>query len=490
MKKHNDGCIISRNSPILVEGSMIDKICDVIKTYWLKPVSTLGMFIVLGVAYAGVVSTVNDWEVVAIDGKILCWLAIPFLLAWCVYTVVCFVKNRLPSAPKDTVAVLFCIDAESDKLFETARYKLVNNFTSSITNVGGIRFKALCVSKARLARYDLQQKDDALAVLERTNCVLLVRVRYTADDVDNAENFELKIDYGVRHPAFNESATRMLSHDMSALNAPVGKQKFVKAETIDVFNFTTQTLVCACQYVLGVVALLAGDSQTALTLLLQSRNSVTTEFSHMSGIAELLGMIDDRIYAALCQLASEYLICFQNDKSIESLHEMCRALRLANAIHPDTYFYNLNMAYAYIILDQDAEAAKSCVAKCKLSRENTNWMYSEAFLSAYLNHAPGSILSKYGKALSNPYKSLSEIVEYIEFVIENEPDKVPLHLAAALVYEEMGDKKLMMHHFSVYMDNAKKLDRRTREKIEAKMNGVACGTQCDHNCSRCGSLIA
>ena len=210
----------------------------------------------------------------------------------------------------------------------------------------------------------------------------------------------------------------------------------------------------------------------------------------MSGVSGLIGMTDDRIYAALCQIASKYLVEFQSDKKVESLYEMRKVLQLANAIHSDTYFYNLNMAYAYVILDQDAVAAKDCVAKCRLSKENTNWMYSDAFLSAYLNHAPGSIISKYKKALGNPYKSLVEIVEYIEFVIEREPDKLALHLAAALVYEEMGDKQLMRYHFSVYLENANKLDRRTKEKIEAKMNVEPCVVTCDQNCSQCTNLIA
>lgn len=468
----------------------MEKLCDVIEKYWLRPVSTIFVAIVLGAVCAWTVSTLKSWEIVDLDGKWLLWIAVVYFAVWCVYTIACFVKHQLPKAQKGTIAVLFCIDAESEKLYETARSKLVNNFNSSVGNAGDLQFKALCVSRTRLAKYDLQQKDDALAVLQRLNCVLLVRVRYTADDVDNAENFELKIDYGVRHPAFNEAATRMLSHDMSALNAPVGKLKFVKAETIDVFNFTTQTLICAFEYILGVVSLLAEDSHTALLLLTRARNTATRDFSHMSGIAGLIGMTDDRIYAALCQIASEYLVCFQNDKTVESLCEMRRVLQLANAIHPDTYFYNLNMAYAYIILDKDAVAARNCVAKCKLSKENTNWMYSDAFLSAYLDHAPGSILSKYGKALSNPYKSLVEIVEYIEFVLEREPDKVALHLAAALVYEEMGDRKLMRYHFSVYMENVKKLDRRTKEKIEAKMSSEPCAAQCDHNCSRCTNMVA
>lgn len=469
---------------------MLDKVCEIVEKYWLKPASSIFVAIVLSGAYAWTVSTLDNWEIIDVDCKRLFWIAIPFLVVWCAYTILCFVKNRLPSAPKGTIAVLFCIDAESEKLFETARYKLVNNFNSSVKNVGELQFKALCVSKARLHRFDLQRKEHVLEVLKRTKSALLVRVRYTADDVDNAENFELKIDYGVRHPTFNESATRMLSHDMSALNAPVGKQKFVKSDTLDVFNFTTQTLICACQYILGVVSLLAGDSHIALELLLRSRNAATTEFSNMPGMSGLTGMIDDRIYAALCQVSAEYLICFQNEKTIESLREMRRVLQLANAIHPDTYFYNLNMAYAYIILEQNAEAASDCVAKCKMSKDSTSWMYSEAFLSAYMNKAPGSVISKYRKAFSNPYKSLSEIVEYIEFVIERQPDKVTLHLAAGLVYEEMGDQKLMKHHFAVFMNQVKRLDQRTKDKLMVKMSGESCGIKCDHNCSCCSSLVA
>ena len=61
--------------------------------------------------------------------------------------------------------------------------------------------------------------------------------------------------------------------------------------------------------------------------------------------------------------------------------------------------------------------------QAKASKENRDWLYSDAFLSAYCGHAPTTILTKYSKAFIVPYKSLAEIVEYIEFVIEAEPEK-------------------------------------------------------------------
>ena len=475
----------------------MEKLYEIFEKYWLKLASSIVAAIILVAAYIAIVSTLKDWSIITPDKECLLRLAQPFALLWGIYFIACLVnlivfrvKNRLPKAPKGTVAVLFCIDAESAKLYDTASYKLVNNFKSTIKNVGAVQFHALCIPQKRFAKYNLQQKDDALAVLQRTNCALLVRVRYTADDLDNAENFELKIDYGVRHPAFNESARQMLAHDMSALGAPVGKQRFTKAETIDVFNFTTQTLICACQYVFGMVALLASDNLTACALLSQSKKTAISEFYHAQCVDKLITMIDDRIYAALCQLASEYLIRFKLDKSVAALGEMRRILLLANEIRPDTYFYNLNMAYAYIILDQDATSAKNCVAKCRLSKEKTSWMYSEAFLSAYSNLTPGTIISKYQKALNTPYENLLELVEYIEFIIEREPDKTALHLAAGLVYEDLGDQKLMKYHFSAYIEQVKHLDRRIREKLESKMQSIPCGIQCEYNCIDCTHLMA
>ena len=208
------------------------------------------------------------------------------------------------------------------------------------------------------------------------------------------------------------------------------------------------------------------------------------------GYTRINEMIDDRIFEALCQIADNLLLCFQKDKSPNTLVEMCKTLQTANRIRPDTYFYNMNMAYAYIILDQDLEAAKKCIKKCKVSKQDTAWRYSDAFLSAYQGHTPQTIISKYKKAFRSPYKSLSQIVEYIEIVLDNEPHRISLHLAAALVYEEMGDVMLMKKHFTTYLETVLKIDDKSKAIIEAKINKGNCGIPCNHKCNSCENLIA
>jgi tetratricopeptide (TPR) repeat protein len=394
----------------------------------------------------------------------------------------------LPKAPNGSNAVLFCIDAENDRLFKTAKSKLVDNFNTFVTE--DTCFKAFYVSKKRLSRYELYKKSEALRLLEKTNCIFLVFVRYTADDIDNAETFELQINYGVRHPAFNELGKKILSHDMATLNIPARKHRFVKANTLDVFNFTTQSLVCGCHYIAGLVALLSGRYRLALKLLQHSKWIASTELQQIKDIDRLVNMIDDRVFLTQLELATEYINLFKDNKDLENLHMAREALRAANKIHPDTYRYSLDMAYVHIILEGEAAVAKKFIERCKIIKENTDWMYSDAFISAYFNQHPSTILSRYKKALSNPCTSLSEIVEYVEFVIEQRPDKIGLHLAAGLIYEEMGDTKLMKNHFAVYIENAKNLDQRSREKIESKMADAPCGMQCDHNCCDCASLTA
>ena len=175
------------------------------------------------------------------------------------------------------------------------------------------------------------------------------------------------------------------------------------------------------------------------------------------------------------------------EKNLVQLGSIRQVLETANGIRPDTYFYNLNMAYVHIALNHDAPAAKKCIEKCKALKEKKDWLYSDAFLSAYCGHAPTTVLSKYNKALKVPYKSLVELVDYIEFVIESEPQKVTLHLAAGLIYEAMGDIKLMKQHVSIFMATGTGINQRTRALLTEKISQGSCNVDCTHNCAKCAS---
>lgn len=457
---------------------------NILQKWWLKKKSIPVMFFLLIAIFVALASMFDEWTWVEVPGWMYTLLWVVLLCAGVVYSLLCVLYDHLPRAPRGTLAVLFCIDAESEELFKMAKFKLVDQFNMQINN-GGDTMQALCVEKKRIEKYNLQDSESALSLLRKTNSVLIVFVRYMADDISNAENFELRIDCGVSHPRFSEKANAVISQDLRTMKQSVSRQRFSKTNAIAIFSLTAQTLVCAIQYILGFVYLLSGNNRNALNLLLSAKKNLPKEQGNSKEIINLENLVDDRIYYALCENGQDFLTEFEADNSQEHLEKLSQLLTMANRIRPDTYFYNMNMAYVHIALNHDAAAAKACIDKCKMSKENKDWLYSDAFLSAYCGHAPTTILAKYSKAFKIPYRNLIEIVEYIEHIIETEPEKTALHLAAGLVYEEIKDVKLMRQHLSIYLSLGKGINSKTRTLLEGKVSAGECGVQCNQNCIKC-----
>ena len=464
---------------------MESKLAERLEKVWLNPKSIPLALALISMVYFTFVATLGSLDGITLTKRIYHTIGIVFFIVWCLYSGICLAKHRLPRAPKEYVAVLFCIDTESEKLFTIAKSKLVSNFQDSLEHNAKIRFKALCIPRKRVAKYDLTQDADCLELLYKTHSVLLVQVQYTADDVDDSENFKLTVCYGVRHPEISEDVEKALSYDMAQLGAPIRKQRFDKKNAIDIFDFTTQALVFACQYIMGFAVLLAGDGQNAVTLLLQARKIAEINEGDYFNKANLLQLVDERLSAAYYLSAAIQLRKFQSDHSIAYLQEMDKNLELYNRIHPDTYGYNLDKAYVLVCLYKDGQAAKKCIERCKEINLNDSWQYSEAFLSAYLGKSAGIVFSKYAKAFKKPYTNPVELLDFIEFVLEQEPNKVTLHLAAGILYSNTGDSVLTKHHLSIYLENVPQIDRRASEKINLLLQSTECSIKCNQNCVSC-----
>lgn len=462
----------------------------IIEKLWLRKKSIPVAFILLTGVFFAVAKAFNEWNWVDVSMGAYIAVAICLFCVGVVYSICCLACDHLPKAPKETLGVLFCIDAESSLLYDTAKFKLVENFNE--VNPGGkVRVVAKCISKKQAKRYDLQNHDSAVKLLMKTRCVLLVRVRYSADDAKNAENFEMRIGCGVRHPRFDEKADAVLVQDMSMLTETVRNQHFTNRNAINIFNFTTHTLFFACNYILGFVYLLARNGEAAYELLTTARKVIDQDDATLSEKEKWRSLVDDRIYATLAQISIDCLARFQKEKDKHALQRMEQALETANTIYPYLYFYNVNMAYIQVTLHHNAASAKILIDKCKLSARNQrekSWLFSDAFLAAYLDYAPGTIVARYNKAFAEEKESnLVMLVEHVEFMIAEQPEKNKLHLAAALVYEVLGDSKLMKQHLSIFLKNAGAIDTKARKLLEDKLAANDCREDCNHNCEKCAS---
>ena len=462
---------------------MSEKLFDVVKESLFRKKSILWTLLLMGAVYVSLITAISSWDAITLTQKHYAIVGTLFFLSFVVYVIICLFHDRLPKAPKNSLAVLFVIDAESKQLFEDVQFKLIRNFKEATISDDSAHFHAIYITKDMVKKYNLQNKQSVLSLLNKTNCIFLVSVAYSVDDKNNAEEFELTIDYGVRHPKFDENAQAIFSSDLSTICSSVGRKRFSKRQTIDVFNFTANRLVHVCQYILGFVYLLSGHLQDACDILSHVRKMLSTVPVDTLGLKRLQHLIDDRLFATYAVMSHEAIQDFKQSHDISYLDFANKYLSIANDIRPETYFYHLNIAYVCIILDKNGKLAKAHIEKCKKVKNDKNWLYSEAFLSAYTGQAPATILLRYQIALHYPYDNPVDLIDYIELVLEREPEKKALHLAAGLIYEYVGDYMLMKQHFSIYLENT--TDKRIKQNLAEKIDRVPCDFECDHNCSRC-----
>lgn len=469
---------------------MLEALWNTIKENYLKYVSLVFLWPMLVIGY---VASLAKLKTVFIDTPIaekVWWLyAIALTVVGIVYTVMCVAHNMLPRASRKNLGVLFVIHAENRELFESVRYKLRSHINELIEHDGADEIALICISGERIPQFHIKNKNQVVKLLEKTNCSICIDVTYNVDDKNHAENYEMIIHRGGWHPRIDESANLVLENDVKALEKTVERQRFSKDQVLDVFCTTAQTLSYACHYILGVVGLVSGDLVTAVKLLEALYYQIDNANLYLSVVPELKKLVQKRLYTVYIIMMTKSTSNFEKTKDRQYLNEMKSYLERANTFVPDTYTYYLNMAYVHIALDGNSREAKVCIEKCQQTKQRLEWMISRAFLYAYADkYDPMSICSYYRKAFdANPNMNLISIIDYVEYMIEKEPKRINLHLAVGLLYERVGDVKLMKYHFSRFLVDANNLDKRVYAYIENAFNKSVCSEKCNKNCVECAA---
>ena len=463
---------------------MSDFLHKVIENNWLKYKSIPAVIIILAafMQWRGgdIIDKLNPY--VEISSNCL------FVISCCligIYIIGCIFHNALPKAGKNNLAVLFVINTENEKIFKTVKYKLYDNFKEIQQSKDSAKLKAVCIQKEHIKNYNLRDNEQAIKLLKKTRCVFLIDVKCDVDDIDNAEFFEMNINTGVLHPQFDEDRERILRIDLNSLSSPVKTQRFTKQQTIDVFRFTAESLLNYCQYILGLVYLLSKDFNEALNHLTEVKMQLEKAPIMGKVATELYEKVKDRLFVTCVSLSANNIECFEKGYDKNYLKIAKSLLEEANSIRPNTYFYNLNIAYISIILDRDHITASRCIEMCKKSKDLKEWLFSDAFIAAYTNQPAMEIYEKYKRALRQMPINLIKIEDYIEYVLKEEPMRTSLHLGVALVYEAANEFALAKYHFSNYLSCTQSIPQKLVDIINRKIDTMKCEKICDSNCIDC-----
>lgn len=114
-------------------------------------------------------------------------------------------------------------------------------------------------------------------------------------------------------------------------------------------------------------------------------------------------------------------------------------------------FLVIAISYTFLVIKHNSlPRARECVKTCKQYKGQNSWRYSDAFLAAYEMRSPLLIYRKYATAFKYE-QDLNRIVYYIEYMLDKEPERIGLHLAAGLVYHEIDEKQLSTEHLQQYL---------------------------------------
>jgi len=376
-----------------------------------------------------------------------------YLLVAIIYTMICIKKNQLPTGRDRDSSILFVIDAENHQLFQEVKAKLVSEFDNYSHKGFEAYFEAVCVEKQKVSKYDTTKSSFAISLLEKTNCIFLINVRYTVDSATNAEHYKMETDYGFVHPAIDEKARKeFLQTDIINLQHSICSRKFDKAHLIDEMSFTAVSLNIICRYLIGLAALLSGKFSLAYSLLHDLYYSISATGNVGRLPKDFYPILKNRLFFSCIQLAVYYQNQFYLEKDDKYLNRMDVIIEEANGLYPNTYDYNLMKAYILVAQDGSLAKVKHCIEMCKKSNVHDNWKYNEAFVAAYEGNPGLEIYRKYVKAFSAD-QELMRIAVYIEFILDKKPELSSLHLAAGLVYDKIGDASLAKSHFDQYFQS-------------------------------------
>jgi len=417
-----------------------------IEEIWLKPISLL---VLIGIGVLGSMYTWPTSEDKSLMKLIVYIIVVVIIIS--VYVVCMINHNKLPRVKKGKLGILFIINTDNKKQSDDIERKLVDKFEEIIRADLPDTFKIIYLSKDRVKKYDLQNKEMAKKLLNKVNCLFETSIKILADDSDDASKYQMSIDNGILHATYIEWIQKKFNEEFMSATKFTRCINFRKDNKIEILEVTATQLVLVCKYVLGLSYLYNGQIELS-EVIMESLHKDIFKIKNNIGVARHLKDIMPNCCYEIHMIKA--LLTYQEyrtKKEVSGLAAYKEALTEANAFMPGTYDYYLNMAIYYMFARRDVKKSKEQIKMCATFKSESSWRYSDAFLYAYEGKGELTLYGKYKQAFRKNY-DLAEIAWFIEEVYELEPEKHKLLFALGMVYSELGQYTSAKESFQLFWD--------------------------------------
>jgi hypothetical protein len=409
-------------------------------------------------------------------------------LAYILYIVLIVKKMMFPRASRNKAGVLFVISSENKKTYDHIKQCLVEKFANLSENSKAAPMQIIYIEKERVRRFDFGKQADIEKLLLKTNCLFVVNTLYTTDDADHSESLELVINLEYLNPTVKEEIVRVLKSEIDFLTARIKCQLFARSNSIQTFNATAQTLSYVCKSFLGITYIFSKDFVKALDIFNEIIYTVEQLPACEAIPPDFIFIIKMRAYQVCYALARPQLALFKRTRDLEYIKKYKSLVDQANELLPNTYGYYLDCAMLTLVIERDSTRAAQYIELCRKMVGREEWRYSEAFLCAYDNIHPLKLYRKYKSAFNTPVNIL-DIIEFIECILDEEPERGTLHLALVFIYNQIGDSILLHRHLAQYKKwiSGKTIDTETIDLLKRLGDNKPCdfSKSCNQDCLTC-----
>ena len=379
------------------------------------------------------------------------------ILILTVYGLYLYQHNKLPSAHKNELGVLFIIHALDNEIYKDVIYNFKESFMNSSFGICNNNIRPVFVNSNKIPQYNVGNISVVSDVLKKTNCIFCVDIVYIVDDTQNTFNYKMKIQTQAINSIFTDNLERLLKNECERVSKPYKDITFTKKEKITTLEVTAHNLKEISEYIIGLILLFSGNYNYASTILkeLYENTEETNPINERAKTGYYYSLNDT--FSALSVSNLFYYDKLELNKAEEILNTM-------NMLYPNTFHYHLNMANIVFLKYRNINLSLKHIDHCKKINTEDSWKYSKAFLTAYTSNNINEVLNAYRFAIKSQY-SAQKIIEFIEIIVSQEPDKVMLYFVLSLLYNAIKDNRLTIEYLKLFYDSYKFKDEENRLKI-------------------------
>lgn len=394
-----------------------------------------------------------------LDDKLYKWIVgICIAIIVISYTVVTIKYNTLPKSNDcKKASILLRIYAKNKEEYEDIKEKFGNEFNKFLAIGNNKTFDIIYIPYHLIEKYKSDDVEDIKKILKKTNCIFLTTIKTKSEEMSTDTQYVTELNFGILHNTYAEKVQELFQREVNYWSRTTRRLEYSKMNKITTLETTAQKLSLVCRYIIGCAYYLNRDLGNA-------------------------GIIIDELYNMLKDISSDSFIINLRDKckalgfdihiikvhiefskETPNLDFIKKELDKANYMIKNTYAYNLNMSTYIFLKNRDVINAKKYIGACKSLEPNGEWIYSEAFLSAYECKSEGSVVYKYMKALK-VYTDHMYLISFIEEILSKEEDKNMLKFALAILYIETQNIDAAKDILSEYL--------KTKENEKLEVNTI------------------